>query len=180
MLQVGFEPTREIDSRRILSAIRRPFRHCSMTSHRLRLSLLRNKIKEHKCEECKNQTWRGAPIPLELEHIDGNNKNNKLSNLRLLCCNCHAQTDTWRGKKNKKPACSHICKNCLKNKVSRTNLRCKSCAAKGRKSNKIDWPTTEKLINMVKESNYSSVGRALGVTDNAIRKRIRNHSGPAG
>jgi len=48
------------------------------------------------CQECKNTTWNGKPIPLEIEHIDGNNKNNSRENLTLLCCNCHAQTSTWR------------------------------------------------------------------------------------
>ena len=38
------------------------------------------------------------PIPLELHHIDGNNQNNNLTNLTLLCPNCHAMTDNYRGK----------------------------------------------------------------------------------
>lgn len=52
----------------------------------------------HKCEECKNTEWFGQPIPLELEHTDGNNRNNVKENLKLLCCNCHALTPTWRGR----------------------------------------------------------------------------------
>jgi hypothetical protein len=53
----------------------------------------------HICLKCLNTTWQGQLIPLELEHIDGNNNNNSWSNLTLLCCNCHALTDTWRRKK---------------------------------------------------------------------------------
>lgn len=53
----------------------------------------------HVCQQCKQHTWNNAPIPLELEHIDGNNRNNKRENLTLLCCNCHAQTPTWRNRK---------------------------------------------------------------------------------
>lgn len=52
----------------------------------------------HKCETCQNEEWQGSPIPLELEHIDGNNRNNVKPNLKLLCCNCHALTPTWRGR----------------------------------------------------------------------------------
>lgn len=52
----------------------------------------------HQCEECGNESWGTVPIPLELEHIDGDNKNNVKENLKLLCCNCHALTPTWRGR----------------------------------------------------------------------------------
>jgi len=52
----------------------------------------------HKCEDCGLSEWKGQPIPIELEHIDGDNKNNTRENLKLLCCNCHALTPTWRGR----------------------------------------------------------------------------------
>lgn len=72
-----------------------------ITSHRLRLRLLQENIFEYKCSKCFLQQWNAQPIPLELDHIDGNNSNNKLENLRLLCPNCHAQTLTYRGKNKK-------------------------------------------------------------------------------
>jgi Zn finger protein HypA/HybF involved in hydrogenase expression len=71
-------------------------------SHKLRLRLIGEGIKEHKCECCRLSEWMGQPISLELDHIDGDNKNNKLDNLRVLCPNCHAQTPTYRGKNKKK------------------------------------------------------------------------------
>lgn len=52
----------------------------------------------YKCDECSISEWHSKPITLELEHIDGNNRNNSLDNLRLLCPNCHSQTSTFRGK----------------------------------------------------------------------------------
>jgi len=67
-------------------------------SFRLRNKLLQAGIFEHKCYNCGLDEWLGKPIPLELEHIDGVRDNNILSNLTLLCPNCHAQTDTYRGK----------------------------------------------------------------------------------
>lgn len=54
--------------------------------------------RSHCCEMCKNSDWLGKPITLELEHTDGNNKNNTRENLKLLCPNCHSQTPTWRGR----------------------------------------------------------------------------------
>jgi predicted transcriptional regulator with HTH domain len=73
-----------------------------ISSHKLRIRMLRDGLKEHKCESCGGEEWMGKPIPLELDHIDGNHFNNDLLNLRILCPNCHAQTDTHAGKKNKR------------------------------------------------------------------------------
>lgn len=50
------------------------------------------------CSSCGLSDWLGKPITLEVDHIDGNSKNNQLDNLRLLCLNCHSQTDTFRGR----------------------------------------------------------------------------------
>lgn len=50
------------------------------------------------CNRCTNTHWMGEPITLEIEHIDGNNRNNRRENLELLCPNCHSYTKTWRGR----------------------------------------------------------------------------------
>ena len=52
----------------------------------------------HKCESCNKKTWLGKPITLELDHTDGDRKNNVKENLKLLCPNCHSYTKTWRGR----------------------------------------------------------------------------------
>lgn len=51
----------------------------------------------HQCEICMITEWMRRPAPLQLDHIDGNPDNNSRENLRLLCANCHAQTDTYGG-----------------------------------------------------------------------------------
>ena len=54
---------------------------------------------EYKCDTCGcTGEWQDGFISLELDHKDGNNKNNKISNLHYLCPNCHALTETYRGK----------------------------------------------------------------------------------
>ena len=53
----------------------------------------------NKCEECGVEEWNGKRLPMEVDHIDGNTKNNDLTNLKVLCPNCHSQTPTWRKKK---------------------------------------------------------------------------------
>jgi hypothetical protein len=70
----------------------------SIGSHKLRLRLIKEGVFDAVCSCCERTEWLGKLIPLELDHIDGNNKDNSLSNLRLLCPNCHAQTPTYRGK----------------------------------------------------------------------------------
>ena len=68
------------------------------TTWSVRNALFSRNIKERKCEYCKNTEWEGKPIPLEVHHKDGNKYNNELSNLEILCPNCHYFTDTYKTK----------------------------------------------------------------------------------
>lgn len=70
-----------------------------ITQKVLRGYVRRHNVIPYECCNCKNNgKWMGNPLPLELDHIDGDDHNNTLSNLRYLCPNCHAQTPTFRGK----------------------------------------------------------------------------------
>ena len=70
----------------------------SYQSYKLKNRLLKEGLKNAKCECCGLTEWRGKPIPLELHHINGNNRDHRLMNLQLLCPNCHALTNTYRGR----------------------------------------------------------------------------------
>lgn len=67
-------------------------------SNKVRIKLLKEGYKENQCENCGLTHWLEQPIPLELHHRDGNRHNNTLENFQLLCPNCHAQTESYRGK----------------------------------------------------------------------------------
>ncbi len=64
-----------------------------INSSKLRKKLIDDGIKKDECEYCGNSEWMGQKIPLDLHHIDGNRFNNSLSNLQILCKNCHGLTE---------------------------------------------------------------------------------------
>ena len=84
-----------------------------MGSNSLRRRLIREGLKEAQCERCGITQWNGKMAPLELDHINGNHEDNRFENLQILCPNCHAQTDTYRGRNrsDKKKKAEKILKN---------------------------------------------------------------------
>lgn len=73
-----------------------------ISSYRLKMRLIHEGVLSARCNMCGGTDWLGQPIPLELEHRDGNPANNELKNLELLCPNCHAQTPTYRSRNRKR------------------------------------------------------------------------------
>lgn len=150
-------------------------------SYKIKKRLLRDNLLEKKCYNCGLTKWLDKDIPLELEHINGNNRDHRKENLTLLCPNCHSLTSTYRGKAKKinrikyKPIKikeKYFCQNCnieVKTK-SKTGL-CLRCAPRRlRRSNR---PSKEILLEQISKLGYCGTGRTYGVSDNAIRKWLK-------
>ncbi len=75
--------------------------HPHYQSFKLKNRLIKEGIKKLECEVCGISSWRGKVLSLELHHKDGNRTNQHISNLELLCPNCHSQTETFRSKNRK-------------------------------------------------------------------------------
>lgn len=132
---------------------------------------------ENLCAICSISEWGGKPLRLHVDHMNGEPTDNRLENLRLLCPNCHAQTSTYC-----RPDLvfreGNRCADCSR-PVLRTSTRCKSCAMRARSTKtKIEWPSDEELRHRLSRSNYLQLGRELGVSDNAVRKRLKRPRDP--
>ena len=120
-------------------------------------------------------TDKMEPIPLQLDHIDGNNKDHRLENLRLLCPTCHANTDTYGGRNVKYIKIENKCIDC-ESKIHARSTRCNSCSVKSRNNRKVkNRPSLEQLEEDLETLPMTKVGIKYDVSDNCIRKWLRSY-----
>lgn len=128
--------------------------------------------RKDECECCGLKEWQGKELKLQVHHIDGNRKNNDLSNLQLLCPNCHSQTDTWCAKNRKKILKEqHFCKSCGKEIGDETKHElCRACWRKVEQMNS-SKPSKKQLLQDCKDlKSYSKVSKKYNVSDKTIKK----------
>lgn len=166
---------------------------------RLKLRLVTEGYLVDICSSCNlNPFWNGKKITLHLDHINGINTDNRIENLRILCPNCHSQTETFAGRNTQKarkapvpesglrdrlkPDCSskehgssilprstNIC--ACGHQINRKAKRCRPCSYKN--SEKIAWPSNEELQKLLWEKSTLTLSKELGVSDKAIEKRAK-------
>ena len=171
-----------------------------ITSYRLKNKLIKEGIKEQKCECCGLTEWLEQPIKLELHHLNGDNTDNRIENLQLMCPNCHTYTDNYGGKNQRLNKKEDLKKEKQKqkqidieylqellNEYSDINIVSEIIKVKpktiSRYIKKYNLVVKKKQPKYVKEinnmielmkthQNYSKVGRILGISDNAVKKRF--------
>lgn len=129
--------------------------------------LIKDNYLKEVCVECGiGNIYNNKPIRLQLDHINGNHLDNRLENLRILCPNCHSQTETFGSQKKPKRECK-ICKSPI-TKKSISGL-CRVCSNKSIRK-VLNRPDKVKLLELVEKFGYRATGRMYNVSDNAIRK----------
>lgn len=106
-------------------------------THSLKKRLIKDGKLTEQCSTCGcKPIWNGKLLSLHLDHINGDHYDNRIENLRLLCPNCHSQTDTYAGKnRTPKEKTKHFCV-CGKQKSDKKYQLCIECLFKQRKLNK--------------------------------------------
>ncbi len=144
----------------------------------LKNRLIKDGVLINQCYNCNMQPiWDGKELKLHLDHINGDNTDNRIKNLRLLCPNCHSQTDTYCGAKKKKEqhAYKFVCKKCGGPKKTSKSEFCSACV-ETEQPTKIIWPAPETVLQMTQETNFVTTAKSLGVSDNAVRKFLTKNN----
>jgi hypothetical protein len=154
------------------------------SSTMLKKRLLNDGYLEYKCygDNCGLSMWKDKPLVLQLEHMDGNKFNNSLTNLILLCPNCHSQTSTYAGRNKKQDKSiknklskikEHNCAKCNKIVIRAKTHDNIYCSIECSRTRKLEI-SKEELEILVWEMSSVEIGKKLGVTDSAIGKKCKS------
>jgi hypothetical protein len=140
-------------------------------------------IKRRRCEMCgQGENWRGRPMALILDHINGVGNDHRLENLRIVCPNCAATLDTHCGRANRRPPVERRCARCgeqFRVRYASHRFCSQSCGRRAPRGNRgvpaperrtARRPSLTQLRSEIDSLGYSATGRKYGVSDNAVRK----------
>lgn len=145
-----------------------------MSSGHLKSRLFKAGLLENKCHICQIDQWQDRPLNCQIDHINGDTWDNRLENLRILCPNCHSQTETFSGRNIKRTEKTvRLCSvsGCSRQitKKNQSGICHKCITTKG------TYPDHEVLKTWIKTKSFTEIGRIIGVTDNAVRKWCLRH-----
>ena len=138
---------------------------------------------DYKCAICDQEPfWKGKPLIMILDHINGIHTDNRLENLRWVCPNCNAQLETTNGKNaNRRPKKIRQCPDCGA-RIYKTSTKCNNCENKKRRLEyqkklkaTIDRDTLKRLI---RTTSFNKIGKMYGVSDNTIREWCKKYGIP--
>jgi hypothetical protein len=154
----------------------------------LKERLYREGLKERRCELCgQDEMWRGRPMGLILDHINGVRDDHRLTNLRIVCPNCAATLDTHCGRKNRLERPERACLRCdaiFRPRYPHQRYCSRDCGTRAPRTNRgvpnpalrrVRRPPHDQLLREIAATSYLAVGRRYGVSDNAIRKWVRQY-----
>lgn len=137
----------------------------------LRKWYLQGEYTPYQCSICGQlPEWQNKPLTLILDHINGENKDDRLENLRWVCPNCNQQLDTTNGKNKKhKDHNLNYCIDCGK-PITKRATRCLDCANKFRTSKTVENISRDELKKLIRTTPFTTIATQYNVTDNAVRK----------
>jgi hypothetical protein len=152
----------------------------------LKQRLYEEGLKPRRCEMCgQGELWHGRQMSLILDHINGVADDNRLGNLRIVCPNCAATLETHCGRQLRRSWPERICPTCgdpFAPKSDKQTYCCRPCAwhrsalrLPHPERRKVIRPPYDELLRQLAQSSYLAVGRRYGVSDNAIRKWVRQY-----
>lgn len=143
----------------------------------LKRRLLKDGLLKNECNICKcNGEWEGKPLIMILDHINGDNIDNRKENLRMLCPNCNSQQLTFCRNVNREKVIPKNqrgkCIDCGK-PIFESSTRCHKC--RGISDYKVIRPTKEELMKMIAEMTWVDIGKKYGVVDSTIKKWAKQY-----
>lgn len=132
----------------------------------------KGKYTPYVCSICGQEPfWNGQEMTLILDHINGENHDHRLENLRWVCPNCNSQLPTTGGRNIKKNKKKYYCIDCGI-EIYAQSTRCVKCESKRRKENSsiLEYVTREELKNRIRTQTFTQIGKDFNVSDNAVKK----------
>lgn len=149
------------------------------SQHTLRKRYKDRAYTSYSCAICGQiPIWQDKPLTLVLDHIDGNNRNGELTNLRWVCPNCNQQLPTigFHGTKYRDPANTVRLPSALHQKHDKAKLESVNESKDSSRLSK--RPEYNELIDLVFKNNFTQVGQMYGVSPNAVQKWLKFYKVP--